>query len=199
MTKKPLDDEKLLLDLQQGSVTAFDEVYHRYKRRITVNLFALLKDRHLVEETLQELFCRVWEKRHNIDPAQSIQAYLYRIGSNLVNDHYRKLARNRQLSEKFWDVVQAQSQSQPEAAVQKAMDEALYKAIEQLPPQCQRVFKLCKIEGKSYEEVGSMLGISVSAVKDNIIRANRFLQANYRYEAITAIMVVTSHILRDLN
>ncbi|UPZ37984.1 sigma-70 family RNA polymerase sigma factor [Sphingobacterium sp. PCS056] len=199
ITNKPLNDTALLFDLKNGSVKAFDEIYGRYKRPITINLFALLKDRDLVEETLQELFCRLWEKRGNIDPQQSVQAYLYRIAGNLVNDHFRNIAKNRRLAARFWEVIQAQTQSQPEADIQKAMDEALFRTIEQLPPQCQRVFKLCKIEGKSYEEVSTILGISVSAVKDNIIRANRFLHAHYSYEAVTAVFLVTSYVLKDLN
>ncbi len=49
-------------------------------------------------------------------------------------------------------------------------------AIESLPPQRKQVFKLCKIEGLSYEEVSAQLGISTSTISDHIVKATRSLR-----------------------
>jgi RNA polymerase sigma-70 factor (ECF subfamily) len=49
-------------------------------------------------------------------------------------------------------------------------------AIESLPPQRKQVFKLCKIEGLSYEEVSVRLGISTSTISDHIVKATRSLR-----------------------
>jgi len=54
----------------------------------------------------------------------------------------------------------------------------LDQAIEQLPEQRRRVFILCKIEGKSYEEVSKLLSISVATVNTHITNANNTLK-NY--------------------
>jgi RNA polymerase sigma-70 factor (ECF subfamily) len=44
-------------------------------------------------------------------------------------------------------------------------------AITQLPDQRQRVFKLCRQEGKSYEEAAQELGISRNTVKEHMVMA----------------------------
>jgi RNA polymerase sigma-70 factor (ECF subfamily) len=45
-----------------------------------------------------------------------------------------------------------------------------------LPTKRKLIYKLCKIEGKSYQEVSELLGISVHTVNDHIKKANSFLK-----------------------
>ena len=53
----------------------------------------------------------------------------------------------------------------------------LYQAIELLPPKRKLVFRLCKLEGKTYEEVSLLLGISLSTISDHIVKANLFIKS----------------------
>ncbi|RNI33826.1 hypothetical protein EFY79_17715 [Hanamia caeni] len=52
----------------------------------------------------------------------------------------------------------------------------LYDAIELLPPRRKLIFKLCKIECKSYEQISLQLGVSCSTISDHIVKANRFIK-----------------------
>ena len=52
----------------------------------------------------------------------------------------------------------------------------VHKAIEELPPKRKEVFKLCKLEGKSYEEISQRMGISTSTITDHIVKANVFIR-----------------------
>jgi RNA polymerase sigma factor (sigma-70 family) len=49
-------------------------------------------------------------------------------------------------------------------------------AISQLPPQQKLVFTLCKLDGKSHEEVSKMLDISTSTVNNHIVTATKKLR-----------------------
>lgn len=169
-----IDEKELLIKLRDGDRNAFSELYNRYKVRITVKLFQLLKVDTLVEDTLQELFFRVWDKRKTIDPERPIAAYLFRIATNLSYDHFRNMAKEQQLlgsKEILFSSGTAET-------YQKELDEALYRLIDELPPQRKKVFLLCKFENKSYEEVSNLLGISTHAVKDHIVKANQYLKNN---------------------
>ncbi|UZJ63980.1 sigma-70 family RNA polymerase sigma factor [Sphingobacterium sp. KU25419] len=70
-----------------------------------------------------------------------------------------------------------------EGVAEEEIDKALYSLIDSLPAQRKKVFMLCKLEGKSYNEVSAMLGISVAAVNDHITKANKFLKTNYAHVA----------------
>lgn len=171
----PLTDQKeLLIRLQRGDRAAFTILFHQHKEAITARLYALLKIDDLVEDALQEVFFRVWEKRSKIDPEKSFDAYLLRIASNLAYDHFRKLAK-----EKRYENVIKLEVPQNEDNYQEQLDTALYAIINQLPHQRRKIYILCKFKNKTYEEVGRQLGISTHAVKDNVVKANKFLKENY--------------------
>jgi len=169
-----IDERELLLRLRDGDRTAFAELYDRYKVMVTRQLFAILKIDSLVEDALQELFFRVWEKRKYIDAEKPIGNYLFRIAANLSYDHFRREARQHQLESSKEAILSLTAQHN----YKKELDEALYRLIDQLPAQRKKVFLLCKFENKSYEEASKLLGISTHAVKDHIIKANKFLKNN---------------------
>lgn len=191
-TPTATDEKNLLLRLRDGDEQAFNTLYDKYKIPITSKLFAVLKIDVLVEDTLQELFYRVWDKRQHIDPDQPFVGYLFRIATNLSLDHFRKLAREQRLTSS----IELSSADQT-TTHQKELDEALYNLIEQLPPQRKKVFLLCKFENKSYEEVSKSLGISIHAVKDHVVKANKFLKNNYTKVAPWAGYYLAVHALKD--
>lgn len=194
MTVPPdIDDKELLLKMRDGDQSAFNAIYHRYKTKIAIKLFAVLKVDAIVEDTLQELFFRIWDKRASIDPDQNIAGYLYRIATNLALDHFRQLAREQRL-------IVPKELPQPSDDLhtyQAKLDEELFKLIDQLPDQRKRVFILCKFENKSYAEVGDMLHISTHAVKDHVVKANKFLKNNYQKLAPWLVSYVATCALTD--
>src|SRR5690606_29899458 len=94
-----IHEKALLRRLQAGEVTAFEDLYNYYKTPIARNLLRLLRDDDLAQDALQELFTRIWQNRHKIDPERSFRAYLYRVAQHLVVDYYRKAAANERLQE----------------------------------------------------------------------------------------------------
>ncbi len=52
----------------------------------------------------------------------------------------------------------------------------VHKAVETLPEQRRQIFTLCKLEGKSYEQVAQLMGISKTTVNDHIVKANKAIK-----------------------
>ncbi|ERJ57166.1 RNA polymerase sigma factor [Sphingobacterium paucimobilis] len=173
-----IDEKELLLQLRNGDALAFESLYLRYADKLSAQLFRLLKSWNEVEEALQQLFVKVWENRENIDPGRSFQAYLYKIASNIAVDYYRKLSKDKELSKSL--LRQISLLYHPDnLTAQIQADEELMRTIDKLPPQRKAVFKLCKLEGKSYAEVSRILSISEATIGDHIAKANRFIYNNY--------------------
>ena len=55
--------------------------------------------------------------------------------------------------------------------------EMFARLLDELPPQCRKVFVLRKIRGLSHAEIGEALGISVSTIENHITKALRFCAA----------------------
>lgn len=176
-------DQQLLLAIKNGDREAFTALYHRHSVMLYKNLLILVKSSQIADEVLQDLFVKVWEKRATIQINGNLADYLYRIGENLVYDFFRSAARDRQLKEQLNYYLATDSALLLDEPIEN--EALLVKAIDELPPQRRRIFRLCKIEGKSYQEVSSLLGISVSTVNDHIVKATKAIQKRMTQETLT--------------
>lgn len=178
MTPFEIKAEQFLLgQLKLGDAEAFTALYDRYKDRMAWRLLYLLKSETLVEDVFQDLFIKVWTNREHIDLEKSFSAYLYRIAENLVYDLFRKAASDQKLQEHLMVITVPLYDNAETLIIAGEQREQLYQVIEQLPPQQKEVFRLCKLEEKSYEEVAMLLGISTATVNVHLTRANRFIRA----------------------
>ena len=191
----PVDEKELLISLRSGDRKAFDRLYHFYKKRVYNNLKKLLHSEILAEELLQEVFYKLWVKREQLDPEKSFPAYLFRIAANLVYDHFRKAAQDQKLQAhliasgtELYDHIDALIDYQES-------HERLKKAIASLPPKRQEIFTLCKIEGKSYEEVSILLGISTSTINDHIVKASRKIRNQFLSSPETTLFFLFTYML----
>ncbi|HWW39361.1 RNA polymerase sigma factor [Pedobacter sp.] len=172
--QKPVErqEETLLLHLQQGKETAFTEIYDQYSKPLFLKILRMTGDTEVAKELLQDLFLKLWEHRHLIDPSLSFKSYLYTIGVNLVYDYFRKEAKNKQLSAHLLAMAVDADVQTDELLISKENINMVRKAIDQLSPQRKKVYMLCKLEGKSYQEVSAELQISTSTIHDHIVKAN---------------------------
>jgi RNA polymerase sigma-70 factor (family 1) len=175
--KSHIDEVTLLERLRQGDEQAFIVIYDIYKRKLARALQRLLKSDDLVEEVLQDAFLKLWKQRAQILPNQSIGAFLYKISENLVYDVFRRAARDRKLRAMLYETSHEAYSHVEEIVIENERSLQLNKAISLLPPQRQRVFRMCRLEGHSYEEVSKELNISKSTVNDHLLKANRFLRS----------------------
>jgi len=194
------DEIELLEQLKNGDHRAFEQIYHLYKVRMIANLLRLLKSRDLAEEVLQELFIKVWTNRQRIDTSQPLNAYLYKVAANMSYDVFRKISRDQKLVEQLF-LNTAQGYDHIESYIfRKENNDQLSKALELLPPQQQKVFVLCKLEDKSYEEAGRILNVSVGTINNHLYRANLFLKDHFAKSrgGELATTIILSAILNSL-
>nr|WP_255484383.1 RNA polymerase sigma-70 factor [Pedobacter sp. AK017] len=168
-----VDEKELVALLQKGDKGAFGELYHRYKRKLYYNFRKLLKSESQAEELLQQLFVKIWENRLSLDPDKVFKAYLFRIAENLVYDFFRKASRDKNMGAILMTVATENYSHIEEAIYSKEREALINRAVASLPPQRRHVFTLCKLEGKTYEEVSVELGISTSTINDHIVKATR--------------------------
>lgn len=168
------DQEKIqLVKLKAGEQAAFDYFYKNYSLIIYRRLLRLVKIDIIADDLLQNIFIRLWDKRHLIDPDRPLKAYLLQITQNMVVDFYRSLAREQKLQSELKYHLSEISGEADESLIYKETNHLLQQAINHLPAQQRTVFTLCKIEGKSYDEVSELLGISISTVNGHIVKGGR--------------------------
>lgn len=190
-------DKALLLNVQQGDVKAFECVYTMYSARLYGGMLKLVKSANVAEELLQEVFQRVWEYRASINPEKPFGAYLFTIAKHLVYDYFNEVSRHQLIDEYIKRKSRESVIATPCALEEKETVLLLNEAIQQLPPQRKLIYTLCKMEGKSYEDVSKKLGISVSTISDHIVKAGKSIRAYYLSKDIvyTAILLCLSFLV----
>lgn len=187
-------EKELLIRLQSGDRTAFEQLYYIYSDRIYGSVLKLVKAEDIADELLQDTFVILWEKRHLINPDLSFKSWLYKVARNEVNQFYRKLARDKKLQDYVVATFTEQYSHTEEDIYLKESRDLIDKAIEQLSPQRKEVFTLCKLEGKSYEEAAGILGISSSTVSNHLVKANVAVR-QYLFQSKESLAVLIAAIL----
>lgn len=185
------DDEKLLLALfKNGDGKAFEQLYELYSPRIYRNLLRLVKSEDLAEELLQDIFVRLWEKRAMIDISISFRSYLFRVMENRVHDFFRKVKADRNLHDHIIRVASEQYNHIEEAVFSQEARDVLSRALDMLPPRRREIFRLCKLEGKSYEEVSRQLRISPSTISDHLVKATKTIREFFEKNREVALSLI---------
>lgn len=192
----PLAEKDLLSRLQSGDEFAFEQLYRTYSLQIFKRLLRLVKQEEIAQELLQDVFLRIWEKRASIDPDKLFRPFLYRIAQNLVTDLFRRAAYDRKLLDhlvnattELYNPIEDSTNLTDGAAI-------LQQAIDSLPPQRRKIYTLCKLEGKSYEEVSLLLGISTSTISDHIVKGTKSLKIYFASNEMALIIVSASVLAR---
>jgi RNA polymerase sigma-70 factor (ECF subfamily) len=166
----------LLARLHNNDERAFNKLYSTCFRPIYRRIFSLVKDEAIADELVQDLFLKLWQKREDIDPQQSFEAYLFTIAQHLVYDHFRRIAKNKRLVARLLLNATDYYLHSDILLETKESRELLQKAIDQLSPQRREVFTRCKIEGKTYEETSLELGISVPTVNSHMTQSMKLVR-----------------------
>lgn len=133
------------------------------------------------EDVVQEIWLKL-STTEAPDDLRSPEAYLYRIGSNVLLDR-RRHDRRQAAREAGWALVAAGPGPDP-AAEEPPPDQAIaarqrlaavLSALDDLPPKAAHAFRLHKLEGLSHAEVAQRMGVSRSAVEKYMIAALRHL------------------------
>ena len=181
--------EELVIQLKNGTESAFNEIYKAYSKPIWLRILRLVKDKDIADEILQEVFVKVWKNRQQLVPEKSFKAYIYTIAQNLVYNYFRKNHAENNLVNNL--LLQNPHHY---LNIQQLMEEAelrrfLENAVEQLSPQRKRAFTLCKLEGKSYEEAGKIMGVSVATINSHITWSLQFLK-DYFLKNLKIILLI---------
>ncbi|MNX95637.1 RNA polymerase sigma factor SigM [compost metagenome] len=149
-------------------------------------------------DLLQDLYIKLWNNRATIDVDKSIGAYLFSIAKNLAIDFFRRAARESSLQSHLITVGTELYNHIDDILFHKETSTILNKAIQALPPQQQKIFNLCKIDGRSYEEAASILGISSATVGNQLVKAVKSVRTVMMASQDAMIIIVSIILTRGL-
>lgn len=169
-------ERDILLRLRSGDEDAFRTIYERYSRLIYHNIMRFVKDPSIADDLLQDVFIKIWENRELVNPDRSFPAYLFTCSRNITFNFKRHLKVQIESAKHLTHDQTHIDKSLEEMLDTKEVQNIIENVINKLPLQRQKIFRMCKWEGMSYQEVAEELQISVSTVRDHIVKANKFVK-----------------------
>jgi RNA polymerase sigma-70 factor (ECF subfamily) len=188
--KQPSDDEdrQLIEQVKAGDHDAFDVLFQRYFSTVYRQAIRLAGNRDEAEEVVQEVFLTIYAKAQTFRGAAAFSTWLYRITANAALSKLRRRKKGEELSlddylpsfrEDGHHLVRPVvdwSNELEERMTSEERQRLIQQALDQLAPVDKAVVVLSDLEGLSDREIGSALGLSVSAVKARLHRSRLFLR-----------------------
>lgn len=163
-----------------GDYYAFRELFTHHYRALCNYAMRVVVTREIAEEVVSDVFVKLWKNREQIEVHTSFQAYIYRAVRNQALD-YLKLRVHRQYERESLDTVQwNMSHADHFTPAEEMSFNEFYNYIEDcindLPKQCQLIFRLSREEGLRYRDIAERLDISVKTVETQMSRALKVLR-----------------------
>jgi RNA polymerase sigma factor (sigma-70 family) len=155
----------------------WDEVVREHSARVYRLAYRLTGNTHDAEDLTQEVFVRVFRSLDSYTPG-TFEGWLHRITTNLFLD----LARRRQrirfegLGEETAGRLSGDEPTPAQAFDARHLDSDVQEALRALAPEYRAAVVLCDIEGLSYEEIASTLGVKLGTVRSRIHRGRAQLR-----------------------
>lgn len=174
----------ILEAIGKGDKKAFERLFMEWYVRLCVYAESIVRDPDAAEDLVQNVFCRLWEKRGIVNIHESAKAYLYRATYNACLN----VLKHEKVRLAFFEFLEAQ-ENKHENNVEHFFDEEnrnavireINRAIETLPEQCREIFVLSRFAGKKSLEIAEMLNLSVRTVEVQLYRAMKRLREELAY------------------
>jgi RNA polymerase sigma-70 factor (ECF subfamily) len=161
-------DDVLVARVLRGDEAAFTSLYRRHARYVAGVAYRLFGEDSELDDTVQEAFLEAVRGLAKLQDPSRFRAWLVTITVRSVHKRLGKRQRRRKLAAGVGEVMPRASDPGDRVEV-----DALYDALEQVPPDVRVPWILHKIEGETLPEVARLCDSSLSTVKRRIADAEK--------------------------
>jgi len=167
--------------------SAYKELFAHFYMSLQQFATTFIRSPEVAEEIVSDVFIKVWKKRAGLNRILNLKLYLFISTKNGALNYLRTQKKIFLQPEQY--LVQLQSiYFNPEKLMLTAeMMNRVQKAINDLPPRCQLIFKLVKEDGLKYREVADLLHVSLKTVENQMTIAIRKIGLAIHFDIRTTL------------
>lgn len=169
-----MKDAELVAEIKAGNNAALAEVIELYQKKVYALAYAIVGNPQDAMDISQETFIRAWTRIGTWRGEAGLAPWLSRIAANLAVDFLRKNKRLIPVADiKYNEGVQPSIEADLLRAETKSQ---LEQAVAALPLEYRQLVVLRHSGEMSYQEMADALGLSLSQVKNRLLRARQMLR-----------------------
>jgi len=165
------NDSSLMREVREGELASMAVLFERHHRPLFHYFVHMNGNRELSEDLVQDVFVRMMKYRNSYRPDKPFAAWMYQIARNAQNDAMQK----RKFEVELGHADVSSSHGMDEKLKHEQEIELLRQAMARLPLEKRELLVLSRFQNLKYEEIASILGCEVGAVKVRVYRAVRAL------------------------
>ena len=166
-------DETLAGRAADGDTAAFEVLVRRHGPLMKAYAARMLGSTYESDDVVQETFVTAWRRLGELQEGAAVKAWLMRILSRRCIDRIRSRHEHDDVTEV--DAAAPADQGPEHLTEVRTANEALGRALDELPPLQRRCWVLREAGQYSYEEIAQELDIPVSTVRGQLARGRRRL------------------------
>ena len=188
------DESSLWNAFRHGNEEAYAHIYENHFFALYNYGIKIIRNKELVKDCIQDLFINLWRTKENLGEVTSIKPYLYKA---LRHDLIRKLHGEghkvslspEQGNHYDFEMVLSHEVHLIESQIEKEQKAFLLKELNTLTKRQKEVIFLKFYENLSYQEIATVMGISVDAVYNLLSLALGLLKKNMIHTSIFSLML----------
>ena len=150
---------------------AWESLFDAYYVELCEYVLRFIGSADAAEDLVQDLFLHLWDRRGPRDADRLTRPYLFVAARNRA----LKYLRHRRVAAAWIDRVAREetptADTPEDLYVRGELDDAVQRAIAELPGRCREIFLLRRRDQLGYQEIAARLGVSLGTVKSQIWRA----------------------------
>ena len=170
----------------EGELATIDEqleqIVRGYSRFVHQVAYVVLRNHHDAEDIVQETFLRVFRHSGTLPLIRNRRAWLASIAWRLAVNRTRPGPGNRTSPFNPLEEPKAPDPDPEEQATRQEKLKAVEQVLASLPEQLRHPLQLSCLEGLTSAEIGQILGIQESAVRNRVFRARKLLKRKLEAE-----------------
>lgn len=168
---------------QKSPIQDFDLLFRTYYPVAVLFAQKLVKNEFAAKDIAQQVFVKIYEKKDTLQIKISFKAYLLRAVRNTALTYLKKEQTHHRHSEAAFALKATVTEDSDPVAYEQLVNK-LKELIQNLPPRCQLIFKMNRLEGKKNKEIAEELGLSIRTVEAQISAALKQLRAKLPKELL---------------
>jgi len=162
----------------------WEEIVTQHSARVYRLAYRLTGNPHDAEDLTHDVFIRVFRSLSSYTPG-TFEGWLHRITTNVFLDKMRRKQRIRfdALPEDAASRMASKDSGPEQTYHDTHFDDDVQRALDALPPDFRAAVVLCDIEGLSYGEIATTLGIKLGTVRSRIHRGRALLREALAHRA----------------
>ena len=175
MPAEELSDGEVVREILGGQREMYRVLVRRYQDVLYRHAYRMVGRADDAADIVQKTLVSGFQKLNRCRDPERVGGWLFRIAANLCKD-FLKSPRRDDLSLDGASATVIDRSSPDDDLEREELKERVQQVLERLSPEQREAFVLKHLEGRSYDEIATLLGASKSALKMRVLRAREELQ-----------------------